>query len=74
MTIKTIKEIAKDMGKPKRKICCNCKHGGKQFKVHRINYLHCEHPKYDGKETAWETLNEIWNGCEDFELKIKELK
>jgi hypothetical protein len=60
-----------------KKICHNCKHRGEYFKVFDNNHHHCEHPKWkeedfiSGKTSPWDTLQEWWDKCEDFELKPK---
>ncbi len=57
--------------------CYNCKHAGPQFKIDGKTHLHCLHHKYkkedfeSGKLTAWDTLMEFWQTCEDHELKDK---
>lgn len=61
----------------KNKKCYNCKHRGNQFKIMDKTHLHCEHPRYtqkdfeSGKISAWDTLREFWQTCNDHELKIK---
>jgi len=57
----------KSMKNPK---CHNCKHAGPQFKIHKLTHLHCEHPKYEGKDVnPWETLCVFSSTCPDHELK-----
>lgn len=61
------------MEKPKK--CYNCDHSGNQFKIGNKTHLHCQHPRYteedflNGKFSAWDTLREFWQTCEDFEPK-----
>ena len=60
----------------KKQKCYNCKHAGEQFKVGNRTCLHCEHPKWEkkykenpGEFSAWDTLREWWDTCDDFEPK-----
>ena len=61
----------------KRKICCNCKHGGDQFKIGKLTHLHCCHPDVevrnprDKEDTGWDSLNEFSSTCDHFEFKEK---
>lgn len=55
--------------------CYNCRHAGHQFRIDKMTYLHCEHPKYkaedfeNGKLSAWDTLREFCDSCKDFQFK-----
>jgi hypothetical protein len=54
--------------------CYNCKHGGKTFKLSKVTHLHCCHPRHvkeakAGTLSAWDTLMEFWQTCEDHEPK-----
>ena len=53
----------------KKKICCNCKYGGTQFKIDKLTHLHCQKQTKEPPTTAWETLMEFGHSCEDFKLK-----
>lgn len=62
--------------KPKKKICCNCKHGGDQFKLGSMTHLHCLHennpindPLPNNPRSQYDTLREFGNTCELFESK-----
>lgn len=58
-----------------KEICCNCKHGGQQFKIAKLTHLHCEHPNpkvnppYLDHMTPWDTLREFGKSCNSFESK-----
>lgn len=61
-----------------KKMCCNCLHGGTQFKLSKVTHLHCNNPKeynqekYDkGEFCAWDTLRKFSDKCNDFEEKPK---
>ena len=59
----------------KKKICCNCKYAGHQFKVGNLTHLHCEKPEYEemaknsDPPSPWETLREFGWTCDDFQPK-----
>lgn len=76
------KRIVQNFGKSyefsneKKAICCNCKFGGTQFKIGKLTHLHCEDPKQYNQDkfdnegfSAWDTLREFGNTCENFEPK-----
>lgn len=66
--------------KQKAKICCNCVHGGTQFKLGGLTHLHCERIKYtekelmSGKISPYNSLKEWYDKCEHFEPKEQENK
>jgi len=55
--------------------CYNCKHSGEQFKINKLTYLHCEHPKYtkedyeNGKLSLYDTLRVFSSTCKDHKYK-----
>lgn len=59
--------------KTKKRICHNCQFAGNTFKLNSLTHMHCEHPKYTqerwdkGEFCEWDTLQEFWNTCKDFE-------
>ena len=59
------------MGKKKAK-CYNCKHGGHQFKINKLTYLHCNDPskytqeRFDNDEFGpWDSLRVFSDTCEN---------
>jgi len=60
-----------------KRICCNCKHAGNQFKVGNMTHLHCSHPDIkirnprDHEDTGWDSLRKFGETCEHFEPKEK---
>ena len=51
------------------KKCYHCKHAGQPFKVGSLTHVHCHHKKNEPVSTAWETLREWWDTCNDFKTK-----
>jgi len=55
--------------------CYNCRWAGQQFKVFKTTHLHCKHPRFDNEIknsptfSAWDTLREFWNTCDDYDPK-----
>lgn len=67
----------KEVPKPKKAKCYNCKFAGEQFKVGDKTYLHCHnevlYPTADfgnGKLSAWDTLMDWWATCTSHEFRI----
>ena len=64
------------MNKEKPKKCFNCRHSSYGFKIANKTHHTCLHKKHEkglksGKLSAWDTLMEFWETCNDFEYKNK---
>lgn len=60
-----------------KKRCYNCKYAGRSFKIGKMTYLHCNHPKLiPSFNSEWDSLREFHLTCEYnlHEFKIKQKK
>jgi len=67
------------MDNTKNKKCYNCEYASKGFKLGSTTHHQCNHPKHEkgfnsGDLTAWDTLQEFWQTCEDHKFKKNTFK
>ncbi len=62
--------------KARKKMCGNCKHSGKGFKIDKMTHYHCEDKEqftqegFDrGEFTPWDTLRKFSEDCGNHQFK-----